>query len=64
MDDLRLTSLPQEFNVVGGFIGRRFFCTSLWNTMNITYDEEIITTGLGQPTFSPVVQIEHWEEQY
>lgn len=64
MDDLILTSLPYEFNVVGGFIGRRFFCVSVWQTINITYDEDIIRTGLGTPTFSPVVQIEHWEEQY
>jgi len=64
MDDLIMTSLPYEFNVTGGFIGRRFFCTSIWQTINITYDEEMINTGLGGPTFSPVVEIEHWEEEY
>jgi hypothetical protein len=63
-DQLSITSLPQEFNITGGLIGRRFFCTSLWQGINITYDEDIIRTGLGTPIFSPVIQIEHWEEQY
>lgn len=64
MDEVIMTSLPQEFNIVGGFIGRRFFCTSIWQTINITYDEEIINTGLGPQQFSPVVEVEHWEEEY
>jgi hypothetical protein len=64
MDEIRITSLPHQFDIVGGLIGRRFLCISLWQGINITYDDEIIRTGLGAPEFSPVVQIEHWEEQY
>ncbi len=63
-DELRITSLPQQFDILGGLVGRRFYCHSLWQIINITYDEEIIGISLGSQGFSPVVEVEHWEEEY
>lgn len=63
-DELTITSVTNSFNVHGGFIARRFFCVSVWQAVNVYFDEEIVGIGLGNPEFSPIVQVEHWEEEY
>jgi hypothetical protein len=63
-DELKLISLPFPFNIVGGMMARKISLTSLWNTFNVTLDVDVINDTIGNPTFSPIVQIEHWEETY
>lgn len=71
-DEIRILSIPQEFNILGGVIVRKFSITSLWQWLNITLDNDIILYGLGYkingvvspPLFSPIVTVEHWEESY
>ncbi len=58
------TFLPSVLNITGGIIARRVATSSLWNSLNIIYDSDIIMTALGQPLYSQVVTVEHWEEQY
>lgn len=71
-DQIGISSISDAFNVRGAIIGRKLDFTSLWSGINITLDNDIILYSLGymientpiSPTFSPVVNIEHWEEAY
>ncbi len=69
---VNMTSVPYKLDIFGGVIGRHLFLTSLWEGLEITLDNENILYGLGYiideepvvPIFSPVIQIDHWEEVY
>ncbi len=63
-DEFKLVSLPQSFNIVGGILARKMSFTSIWQALNITLDNDLINEAIGNPTYSPVVQIDHWEETY
>lgn len=72
-DEVKLTSLPQEFKLVGGMLGRKISITSAWESINVYLDNAIILKGIWagpkppdeeKPPYSPVVTIEHWEETY
>ncbi len=52
------------FNVTGALVSRKLTITSSWNPINITYDNEIVVSSLNNSTFSPIITIEHWEEEY
>lgn len=63
-DQVDISSLPQVFTVNGGIITRQVKLTSIWQVLNITYNNDIIMNALAQPIYSPVVSVEHWEEEY
>ena len=63
-DKFELISLPQSFNITGGMAARKITITSIWQGLNITYDSIIISEAIGNPIYSPVVTVEHWEETY
>lgn len=72
-DEIRLVSLPHSFEVVGGFLARKFSLTSAWSPVDIYLDNLRILEGVwagpqpgggGTPPYSPVVTIGHWEEAY
>ncbi len=64
LEEIRMVSIPDRFDIIGGFYSRKLQTISLWNELNITYDAEIINTTLGAPTFSPTIYVDHWEEEY
>ncbi len=53
-------------------MGRKLRFNSIWQWLNVTLDNDIILYGLGykidgitiNPMFSPIINIEHWEETY
>jgi Tfp pilus assembly protein PilX len=65
-DQLNLLSFPIgfDFDVVGGLIARKLTFTSIWQPININYNNTILTEALGSSNFSPVLTVEHWEEEY
>jgi len=65
-DQLNVLSFPFGFNfdANGGLISRKLTITSVWEPINITRNEEILTSTLGVTEFSPVITVEHWEEEY
>ncbi len=65
-DQLNLLSFPIgfDFDVTGGLIARKLTITSVWQPLNINYDNTILTEVLGATEFSPVITVEHWEEEY
>lgn len=65
-DQLTVTGIPfgLNFNAQGGLVSRKLTITSVWSPINITRNEEIINSTLGVAEFSPVITVEHWEEEY
>jgi len=67
VDRVRIQNLSfnGDFNLEGAMIGREIDFLNFWGNSNITYNDEILNKTLfGPPTDSPVVTIEHWEEEY
>lgn len=65
-DQLTVTGIPfgLNFDAAGGLISRKLTITSVWSPIDITRNEEIINSTLGVVEFSPVITVEHWEEEY
>ncbi|MFA4940989.1 MAG: hypothetical protein WC582_00090 [Patescibacteria group bacterium] len=65
-DQLDILSFPLGFNfdVVGGLISRKLTITSVWQPINITHNNDYLVEVLGATDFSPVITVEHWEEEY
>ena len=68
---ITIESVTDTFDIKGGIITRKLDLNYL-EQLNITLDNDIIRYGLGyeingvliNPTFSPTVNIDHWEESY
>ena len=63
-DKINILSLPGELNVRGGLVSRKLTLTSLWQGINVIFDNSVVNYTLGNPQFSPIVTVEHWEEEY
>jgi Tfp pilus assembly protein PilX len=65
-DQLDVLNFPlgYDFYVRGGLISRKLDISSIWKPIDILRDEEIINSTLGIMEFSPVITVEHWEEEY
>lgn len=61
---VNVLSLPSDFNLTGAVIGRDISCISVWSTINVNLDSEILSDTLSTTEFSPVITVEHWEEEY
>lgn len=67
-DQFNINGIPffgaMNFNIIGAAVGRKLYIFSCWQPINITYSNENIVDALGASTFSPVITVEHWEEEY
>ncbi|MFA6493089.1 MAG: hypothetical protein WCV58_03065 [Patescibacteria group bacterium] len=58
-----LFSVGLTTNLTGGIIARRTWVNG-FRTINIYFDSAVINTALGDPTDTPVIELNHWEEEY
>lgn len=65
-DQLDVLSFPLgfSFNANGGLISRKLTITSVWQPINITHNNNYLVEVLGATEFSPIITVEHWEEEY
>ncbi len=71
-DQVKFVSLPEKLTINGAAIGRQLHFTSLWEELEMNFDDELVLYGLGyivddrvvEPVFSPVIEVDHWEEVY
>ena len=63
-DELKLDAFQTDLALTGGIIAGNFKVNSLWQPLIINYNEPVIIRTLGQPLSAPVINIEHWEEEY
>lgn len=58
-----LASVPYTTTLTGGIISRRTWLNG-FRTTNIYFDADVINTALGNPVDTPVIELNHWEEEY
>lgn len=63
-DEFKLDAFGMDFSLDGGILVRDFTVNSLWQPLTLNYNEEVIIRTLGLPYTAPVINIEHWEEEY
>lgn len=63
-DKINILSLPYNIDITGALVARKITLTSLWQGVNLTYDTALVNSALGSAAFSPIVTVEHWEEEY
>lgn len=63
-DEMRLSSVGAYITIQGGIATRKFTLSSLWNGVDIYLDSDVIVDTFGNPSYSPVITIDHWEEEY
>lgn len=62
--DVVITDFSDEVNFEGGIYGRNIDILSVWQDNSTKFNEAIINDSLETTEFSPVVTVEHWEEEY
>ena len=51
-------------DVMGGIVAQDVEVLVAWQPLTVTYDQAAISDALGEPLFSQVIIINHWEEEY
>lgn len=66
MNLMKLDSYTNQFDVIGGLLGRKLDMTSCWlpTYINLTHDLAILLDTLGAASSSQVIVVDHWEEEY
>ncbi|MGM0439191.1 MAG: pilus assembly PilX N-terminal domain-containing protein [Patescibacteria group bacterium] len=71
-DHVQLISTAQPLTINGGIMGRKLNFSSVRKGLEINFNNKMILYGLGymindeikKPVFSPVIEVDHWEEVY
>jgi len=63
LDKIDLIGLTERFEITGGLMGRKISFINVPQGV-ATYNDDIVKETIGEPIYSPVVTIEHWEETY
>ena len=63
-DEMRLTSIAAPVEIHGGIAVRKFTLSSMWQGIDIYLDPDVIIDTFGDAQYSPVITIDHWEEEY
>ncbi|MFH1326147.1 MAG: hypothetical protein ABIH48_01610 [Candidatus Falkowbacteria bacterium] len=64
-DTITMNSSKNDFNVAGNIVAREFWTISIWSPITITLSSQVLDPAFTSPIeFSPVISVEHWEEEY
>lgn len=65
-DQLEIKNIQNagDFNINGGMASRKLSITGTQREINITHNNDILVQAFGATEFSPVIVVEHWEEEY
>jgi len=59
-----ISDFEGDIDIVGAIIARNIYIMGIRSTINITYDGNFLLDTLGATEFSPIITVEHWEEEY
>ncbi len=63
-DEIKISSVGAFIEIHGGIASRKFRLSSMWNGIDIYLDPDVIIDTFRDPEYSPVITIDHWEEEY
>lgn len=64
LKDVAINGPISDFDINGGLISKSLMIINQLNKLNITYNEAVIKQTLGDSYDSPMIIMEHWEEEY
>lgn len=62
--DFIFTDFSDQVTITGAIFAREVGVFSVWQDLEIIYGAEEVQDSLSPTEFSPVVTVEHWEEEY
>jgi len=62
--EMKLSSLLSPVEIHGGIATSKFTLSSMWNGIDIYLDSDVIIDTFGISEYSPIISINHWEEEY
>lgn len=63
-DEIRISSVGAFIEIHGSIASRKLTLSSMWYGVEIYLDSDVIIDTFGNPEYSPVITIDHWEEEY
>lgn len=63
-DKVDIMSFTDDMDIVGAVIARNISIIGIWQPIDITYSNNFLLETLGATEFSPIITVEHWEEEY
>jgi len=62
--EMKVSSINAPIEIHGGIATSKFTLSSMWNGVDIYLDSDAIIDTFGNSEYSPVISINHWEEEY
>lgn len=63
-DQMTISSVLAPIEIRGGIVARKIDFSSIWQPFDIYLDSDVIVDTLGVASYSPVIIVDHWEEEY
>lgn len=63
-DMMSISSALAPIKIYGGLVARMIDFSSIWQDFDIYLDANVITDTFGEASYSPVIEVDHWEEEY
>mgnify|MGYP007123663573 CR=1 FL=1 len=63
-DQMTVSSVLAPVEIYGGIVTRKIDFSSVWQSFDIYLDSDVIADTLGIASYSPVIIVDHWEEEY
>lgn len=62
--DVIFTNYHSDMSFEGGAYGRNIEVVSIWEDNTMIFNKDVVHDSLDITKFSPIVTVEHWEEEY
>jgi len=63
-DQMTVSSVLAPIEIYGGIVARKVDFSSVWQAFDIYLDSDVIIDTLGVSSYSPMIIVDHWEEEY
>ena len=63
-DEMRFSSISASVVIRGAIAGRKITFSSMWGGVDIYLDSDVVADTFQNAAYSPIITIEHWEEEY
>ncbi|MDD5433527.1 MAG: hypothetical protein PHE77_02630 [Candidatus Pacebacteria bacterium] len=63
-DEMKFQSVPGPITIYGGLVARKISFSSTIAGFDVYFDPDVITDTFGTASYSPVIIVDHWEEEY
>lgn len=63
-DQMTISSVLAPIEIHGGLVARKIDFSSIWQPFDIYLDSDVIVDTFGVASYSPVIIVDHWEEEY